>query len=387
MRRLNRNRVLDLIRENGQISCAQICRSSNLSKATVSEIVKSLKKQNFVWEAGEGKSAGGRPPKLLSFNPKGRRIIGVDIDVSVIVVALIDLCGNIESKLKIAVPSDRKELSIAKVLVSHINKLRENSGIGTRNLLGVGVAMTGEVDESGVVLYSSGFGWRNVDLKGILTRYCGLPAFVDNRARAMALGEHWLGSGRGGANLIYVNVSDGVGSGIILDGNLYRGAFSRGGEIGHTTMVKGGPVCRCGKRGCLEALVSGPAIVRWVKERTGDKAFSNVPRKPDEILDAALKGDRLAVKALQHAGYYLGVAIAGLINTFDPESVVLSGYVINRSGGLLPGIVREQVVSHVFDSKMRPMSIEEGMLGENAGIIGAAGLVYQNLLKYPVVRV
>jgi predicted NBD/HSP70 family sugar kinase len=211
----------------------------------------------------------------------------------------------------------------------------------------------------------------------------------------MALGEHWYGAGKGTGDMIIIDIDAGIGASAISDGRIVRGRHSMEGEMGHNLIIPDGPLCICGKRGCLEAVASGSAIISKIRHGLKEGIKSNISdliNSPSTrmairaVFQAAKEGDEFANQVINEAGYYLGLAIAVIINYTDPELVVLTGCVTSEGKGMLLKIIKDVVYERVVDSSSRTIRIEEGVLGDNATLIGAATLVYREAFRLPLVH-
>ena len=256
----------------------------------------------------------------------------------------------------------------------------QQSGTGWRELEAVGVSFGGPVDfPAGRTVRCHHLpGWEGVALRDLVAAWAGLPAVMDNDANAAALGETAFGAARGCEHVLYLTVSTGIGGGLVLGGRIYRGANSAAGEIGHTLVAPGGPECTCGRRGCLEAVASGPGIARAAREALEAGEASTLGKIPREELTArhvaeAAKSDSLAARIMQQAGEYLGVGIAAAVNLMNPEMVVIGGGV-SEAGDVLLGPVRESVRRQAVPESVRHLRIAAGELRERGGLLGAAAL-------------
>jgi glucokinase len=230
-------------------------------------------------------------------------------------------------------------------------------------------------------------------MKDFIEQELGIHAYVESDGGTMALGEYYYGIGKGSRDLVCIDVDAGVGAMAVLDGKLRRGSNRMFGEIGHTLMVSDGPVCTCGKRGCLETVASGSAILARVRTALQEKRVSSVsdavfstsvPEALRAVFEAAAQGDELAREMVLQAGNYLGLAAAAVINLMDPERVILTGSVIWESREMILNRIREVAAEQVLDSKFRLLHIEAGSLGNKASLIGAATLVYEDIFKVPL---
>jgi glucokinase len=244
----------------------------------------------------------------------------------------------------------------------------------------VSIAACGSVDtESGTIIFSPNLsGWRNIPLRSIIQERLGVEVILINDANAAALGEYYLGAGRGAGNLLFLSLGTGIGGAIIIDGDLYTGASGGAGEVGHMTINTEGPVCSCGNRGCLEALVSGTAIAREAIERLklgGSSYFLKVDNgkriTAEKVADAALNGDPLALDVIHEAAEYLGIGMVNLINILNPDIIIVGGGVAGM-GELLLGPARKLVQEKAFPGLANSLSIVPGKLGGDAGLLGAA---------------
>jgi glucokinase len=254
------------------------------------------------------------------------------------------------------------------------------AGVAWGDLSGAGVSFGGPVDfPSGrTVTCHHLAGWEGFPLREAVRDRSGLPTVIDNDANAAALGEATFGAARGCAHALYLTVSTGIGGGVIIDGRVYRGAASMAGEIGHTLVAPDGPVCTCGKRGCLEAVASGPSIARAAREalETGEaSALASIPRSrltAKDIAEAAVR-DTLAACIMGQAGEFLGIAIAGAVNLLNPNVVVIGGGV-SGAGDVLFGPVREAVARYAVPESARELRLVAGELGQRGALLGAAAL-------------
>lgn len=217
--------------------------------------------------------------------------------------------------------------------------------------------------------------WKYFPLQEHLGEAFHVPVSLNNDANLAALGEYSFGAGKGCSDLIYLTISTGIGGGIILDNHLYLGASGYAAEIGHTTLQYNGPVCSCGKNGHLEAIASGPAIVRWVKSKLEDETlkehFPEGELNAKLVSDAAEKGNQLAIAAYERAGKYIGIAIADLLHIFNISTVIIGGGV-SRAGELLLGPIRQSVEESVIsDVYLEDLQILPASLGDNSGLMGA----------------
>jgi glucokinase len=244
-------------------------------------------------------------------------------------------------------------------------------------LRGVGAAVPGPLDpQRGIVYFSPNLRWHDFPFGRELSARLNLRTAIDDDANCAALGEQWLGIGKGVRDLIYVIVGTGIGAGLILNGDLYHGARGLAGELGHTTIQAQGPLFACGNRGCLEALAAGPALVERMNNLARSRA--SCPATAREVIGMARAGDVMARQVLTEAGEWLGIGLANAINLLNPEIVALGGGVALDAGELLLAPARRVIRQRAFASAAESARVVLGVLGNDAGLIGAARLAWQS---------
>lgn len=369
IREINRQIVLNYVREREPISRNEIAQETELHRSTVSSIIDELVGNGLIEEFGAGESTGGRPPMLLRIRAGGAVAVGADIGTSRTVVATCDLAGRVLAQERFATPSDPQK-ALAQV-VECVLKFREESGTIER----VGVSLPGIVDpETGVALYVPYFGWRDLPVTHVISSATKLPATADNDANAAALAELWLGRPevREARDFILVLVEDGIGTGIVFDGQVYHGERGVAGEFGHMTIGTGAPVaCASGSYECWEAFASERAALARYARLSGAEDAGRVSM--DELIDRALGGCTAAVSALVETARYLGVGVSNLIKGMSPESVIVSGTIV-RAWPLIEKEIK-RVVEESHCSVPLTLRITPSSLGEQPTLMGAFSLV------------
>jgi glucokinase-like ROK family protein len=389
--KLNKRRVLKLIRDNLSISRAEISKLSGLSAPTVSRIVESLIKEGLVEEIGRGISNGGRRPMLLKFCPDNNFIIGIDLGTTNIYGVLTNLEAEIISEEKIATRVEEGFYSVMDRTFEVIQRLERQLGKKQNRLCGIGLAVAGLINRKrNIVAFSPNFRWHDVDIMGYLGQKTEIPIFFDNVTRVMALGELCYGVGRKYKNFICVNVGYGIGAGIIINGQSLSGIKGMAGEFGHITLEKNSRIqCYCGNFGCLEALSSGNGIARaarmelekGAKSILFDMCEGNLNNLTAEMVaEAARKGDVVAWSVFHRAAEYLGVGISALINLFNPEAIVIGGGV-TQAGDILFDTVRSTVKARALNKISRDVEILPATFGPKAAVMGAISLILQKVLN------
>lgn len=391
MKSLNRSIVLTTIRSHGPISRAEIAKRTALTPPTVTNIVNELLNEKFVVESEVGASSGGRKPILLKLNAESFAIVGIDVGVSAIKAILTDLDAAVLQDIRAPIPPRPDEATFMQQLHRVVAALIEAAG-PLRKVVGIGIGMHGLVNpEAGESVFAPNLHLRNVPIRKRLEQAFGLPVYVENDVVAMALGELWFGGGTETDHFICVNIGEGVGAGIVLNRQIFRGSSYSAGEIGHTTVDLNGPRCSCGNYGCLQTLVSGPAIAESVqneialgrRSKLERSAFGSLQTITGELVyEAALEGDELALEAFRKAGRLLGISLTNMIHTLNPQKIILGGGV-SGAGPLLTKPLEETVKARALESSVRSLTIETSRLGSRATAIGAVTIVLSRLFAQP----
>jgi len=387
----NRLNVINLIRTKRLTSRIELSKETGLKTSTISNIINSFINDGLILEKEIGESPLGRKPKLIELNNLAFYAIGVEIGVTHINVGLMDIWGNLATKIEVPVNEEHDKSEIMNIVIGSIKDILSEAKEKCQQVKGIGVGVMGLVEpESGILHFSLHHNWKNIPIKSILKEEFKLPVIVDNDARAMALGEHWFGAGRGVKNLVLINISDGIGSGIIINGKPYYGASGIAGEIGHTSIDYNGPKCGCGNYGCLETFVSGSVIAARARKAIERGAQTIITRlvngKLEKITDevvyqAAKKEDEFSLKLLKSIGEYLGVGIVNIINIFNPEVILVGGRMIQISKIIFES-AKKVAMERILEMTGKSVKIIPFLLGGNAGTIGAATLITRDIF-YP----
>ncbi len=385
IRETNLSIVLNAIRQAGFISRADLVRRTQLSATTVSALVNVLIDSGFIFESGMGESSGGRPPILVQFNYRFRHVLGVDLGATHITVMAMDLQGQVIAREYRPFDVMGDPAGATAAILELVGQVMDRADLDVNAVLGLGIAcptpLEGEaLDQlSGVILPL----WAGYDMMAVIRRKLGFPAYLENDANAGVIAEKWWGEGFNYSNLAYIKLATGVGSGLMINNEIYRGDSGTAGEIGHTTIDPTGPTCRCGNQGCMESMVGVPAIVREAQQRLGHyqpEWWSNGPLTIDRIIAAALSGDPATRSIIENAGSFLGIAIANLVNLFNPGLIVLGGDLV-AAGDLLLNAVRTAVKRRAMPKAAREVKITVSSLGDDAVAIGAATLAIHNAFQ------
>jgi predicted NBD/HSP70 family sugar kinase len=379
MRELNERIVLNLVRQAGPISRAELARRSNLSRSTVSSIIAPLLEANIVREVGAGDSQGGRRPIMIEFNYQSGFVMGAELGTEALTVLLTDLASNVLRCVQVPIEIAAGPGACVPQVATLIERTAAAAGIALGAILGVGVGVPGPLAAAAGRLIAPPImpGWHSVPLRALLEERLGMRVFLENDANLGALAEQRLGAARGWRNVAYVYLgSRGIGSGLLLDGRLYRGDIGSAGEIGHLMMDEDGPVCRCGSIGCLEAIAGTPALLR--RARDAGLQAENVAA----LIELAQQGDTQTIAIIREAGEHLGVAIASLVNMLNPGCVVIGGG-LAAAGDLLLDPLRATLQRRGLPVAAEHVAILPGALGADVVAMGGVTIVIQHAFSTP----
>ncbi len=395
VRETNLSLVLRLIHNQSPLSRAQLAGITGLNKSTVSSLVDELIERGLVHETGSNTGGTGRPATLLEINPQAGCIIGVELGVDFVSVAVTDILGNILwRRREDANPSDDQE----KMINQTLQIVKDAMAAGKRKnykFLGLGLSTPGTVDvNKGLLIFAPNLHWHNVPFVKIFSEQTKLKVFVENDANAAAIAEHLFGTARQSQDFLFVFAGVGIGGGLFLNGKLYRGRNGYAGEIGHFPIMSepSQNVCHCGNRGCWETYANQYSIIQRVQARLEVKRSSIIPKLMAEqgaplsiplIKQAADAGDKEAIDSFSEAGRAMGQGFAGLVNIFNPEKIILGGPLSIAGEYLLPSI-KETVDLHAFPEINKQVEIVLSPFGPDASLIGAIAIIVDDVLSHPI---
>jgi glucokinase-like ROK family protein len=368
------------LRTHGPLSRAEVSRQSGLTKATISKIVERLENNNIIERIGRGDNARGRKSILYSYNASSALAVGIEVRQEDLRGVVTQMDANPLRSYSIPMPSTRIE-----EVITGIMKILENVRSEFNNpVVGMGIGVPGVCDKQReTVIYSERLNWKMVPLVELIHQHADLEVYVENRANAAALGEYWLGAGQETESSIFIHIGSGIKAGIILNGELYIGGNGSAGEIGHIVIAHDGPLCVCGKRGCLEALASTTAMTNYMlwmiqngqAEELAAKLSNRVDHLAiDDVLEMAKLGDEIALKVLKESAEYIGAAVAILINAFNPKRVIIGDFA-NQAPPIFLETVRETAFQQSFKVPWEGVEIVTSKLGYQSVVIGAAALM------------
>lgn len=367
--------LLQLLRDETPRTRAELAKLTGLARSTVGARVDALLATGLLAPSGEAASTGGRPPVQFAFNPQARVVVGADLGATHGRVALTDLGGKPIGEVAEDVDISAGPDLVLDWLTSRTQRLLDDAGRDASQLIGIGIGLPGPVEHStGRPMRPPIMpGWDRYDVPAHIRRHFDVPVLVDNDVNIMALGEHATAH-PGVEHLLFVKVATGIGAGIINGGVLHRGAVGAAGDLGHVATPHAADVlCTCGNRGCLEAVASGSAISKQLKEIGIDAATST------DIVELARGGNGPAADAIRRAGRTIGEVLATCVSLLNPSVIVIGGSLGLAEGNLIAG-VREVVYGRSLPLATGALQIVPAATGEQAGVIGAATMVIQHAL-------
>ena len=392
VREINQFHILNAIRIAGAISRVEIARITGQSRATATNITARLIVENLIYEKEtEDRSRRGRKRVLLALNPDAAYVVGVKLSAYRISCAVTDIQADVKSSVNMPVrTSERPVKFVADLIEEGIRHCISEARIDLSQVSGIGLGIPGFVDSrSGVCFWTPLYQKGDVPLKDLIQKRFQIETLIENDTNTVTLAHQWFGEGKGIDNFLVVTIEDGVGMGIVVNGQLYRGARGIAAEFGHVVVDPNGRDCRCGKKGCIEAYASNFSILdeaqaaidkgEWHHERVPDLRF-------EEVVTAAQSGERILQNIFTNAGTFLGMGLAGLIQIFNPTKIIISGEGV-RAGNLMFQSLRCTIRLHTNPALYDASEIVIQKWRDTDWARGAASLVLQELYKSPFNRV
>lgn len=392
VRRHNLSLVLRLLATHGQRSRADVAKITGLTRATVSSLVADLIDRGLVRELGPGIDQHiGRPATMLELDGGHVVTVGAEVNVGNTSILVNDLAGNtVYSRRR---PLDSSTTQVDAVVPRIVSEIRKGIAVAEasgRQVVGITVAVPGVTDLTGsIVTLAPNLGWRRVPLLDLLTAELGhdIPIQIDNEANLGAMAEVRIGSLSGSTNLVYVLAADGVGAGVIVNGGLIRGASGAAGEVGHMTVQPRGALCACGSRGCWETTVGLRSLLRAAVPDLADELIADVRLSPEakiaSVTARANANDKSALRALSTYGHWLGIGLANIVGTFNPQGIILAGFLPDIAPWIMTGAM-EAFWHNALSDSAHACKIELSRLGFSAAGIGGVILATDRIFANPL---
>ena len=352
-------KIVSFLYDNGNASIAEIVKFSKISQPLVASLVEDLLVFGILLDNGVGESIGGRRPNIFCINPEYQFVVGIDINLHTLTIALFDLSNKLVSRVEYKNFDLENSLGYADELVNKINDLLRKKKVPVTKVLAMGVSIPGLIDAKNGISFTH-LTFHKDGLAAFLSAKLGFSVVLDNDARMMALGEKAFGKAKGKKDVLCLNLSNGIGLGIILNGKLYSGKNGFAGEFGHILIDPDGDLCYCGKIGCLETLTSGTILVRKIREAIDNGQPSLLSKYKGEgkkidlraVVDAIIKGDQFAIDQLNKMSEYLGRGLVTLIHLLNPEMIIFGGrlahtgkYIVNPVNMVLNKYAMDRISS------------------------------------------
>jgi glucokinase-like ROK family protein len=389
---ISEKKLVDLVRKHGETTKASLVYYTDYSRTKITVCIDSLLNKNIIVANPNTEYSGGRRSKTFSLNGSLALVAGVDIGATSIDLGIADFSGKLIARYAETASVKDGPIKILGRVCSLLEKMLKEKKLDSEKMSGIGIGVPGPVDFSVGTLVSPPImpGWEEYPIiQTVQQWFPSANVVVDNDVNVMALGEIHRGAGQGIDNLIFVKIGTGIGAGIICEGRIYRGTNGCAGDIGHISVSKSGPLCRCGNMGCLEAVAGGPAIARRALDAAQAGRSSVLLKyyetngevlRAEHVGEAAREGDALAIEIIRKSGQCVGDVLASLVNFYNPQMIVIGGGVTNL-GNLLLSSVRQAVLQRSTALATRDLRIVFSEIGADAGVIGAVNLAMDYLFS------
>jgi len=391
LKNYNISKILSILRQYERLSRIELSGVSSLDKKTITNITKRLLEDKQI-EVVEYRYEGmGRPKAMLGLRGDYCKCIGLDLGGTYISGVIIDFTGAVVCSHNVDIYSEMEPETLIKISYNIIENLLKKAKISVEDVNGIGISIPGFIDkETGMAILSENIPkWSKVPLEKIFSKKYNKPVYIDNNSRLMAVAELWYGKGKDQKDFLVFDLGLGIGCGIVIDHNVYAGGSGKSGEVGHTIVEVDGPLCTCGRHGCIESLASGWALVMQVQEAikndvptmlTEMKSGKGGAASTEDIRLAAELGDKFSIELLEHAGEYIGIGIANAIDLFNPSLVIINGALI-VGNEVLSSAIRKTVEEQTMPQIYSDTKIVESEIGVLASAIGAATLCLEKSTK------
>lgn len=392
-RAYNRANLLHQIRTKGLISRIDLARSTGLSQASVTTMIAELRDEGLIVEKKSGPYEGGRRPVLLGINADGIHVIGVNISIGQIRVVVINFLSEVVGTYTCLLdkafyqPED-----LAHKIVRAVQACMWESNFSKDQISGVGIGIPGLVDSaSGVIKFLPNYGWEDVPFRDMLQKEMNHPVYIDNSSNNLAIAEYWWGSGKGVDNFLVVTLENGVGAGSVVNGQLMRGHQGIASEFGHLCIDPNGPLCRCGRRGCIETYSGNNGIIREAKKLIGQGKWNTQDVSAGklvfkDVLEELQTGNEELIALYEKAGEVLGIGVSNLITLFNPELLIITGKGVMAGDALFDSMYRkiEELKSDKYGYFNAEIIVQTWTDGDWARESGT--LVLREIYKSPVMK-
>ncbi|HZK25927.1 MAG TPA: ROK family transcriptional regulator [Thermoclostridium sp.] len=330
LKEFNQAIVLELIRQHKRLSRKELSVLTGLSPTACGSITRALIKDGFLHETGQGESTGGRKPVMLEIKPDSYYAVGFDIGMNELKMVIADITSNILVQRSLKYSQGISVEKVIAIIRDEFFKTIEAEKLSHEKFIGCGLSIPGILDrETNKIIMAPNLSWSEVDLGSIVREVLNMPVYIENEAMCSAICEHWIGECSNIGNFVCINVESGIGAGIFIKDSIYRGHSGSAGEIGHLIVNENGRLCGCGNQGCLETYASTRYMLTEISEKLKCGYTSEIIKTTadtltwDKVVNAAFEGDKLCLKVLERGAVFLGFAVAFLINTLNPEAIVL----------------------------------------------------------------
>ena len=380
-------KIISHLYYNGVASIAEIVKTAKMSQPLVASLVEDLLGFGVILENGIGESIGGRRPNLYCMNPEYQYVVGVDINLHTLNLAVFDLNNQLIYREEFKEFELENSSEYCQALIGKINVALETISIEREKVLAVGISIPGLVDAENGLTHTH-LSFAEDGLRAYLNRKLGFPILLDNDARTMALGEKAFGKAKDKKNVLCLNLSNGIGLGMILNGELHSGKNGFAGEFGHILIDPEGTLCNCGKIGCLETLTSGKILVRQIKEGIEKGQESFLAKYKDEgkkidlraVVDAILAGDQFAIDQLNKMCEYLGKGLVTLIHLLNPEMIIIGGR-LAQAGKYIISPVSMWMNKYAMDKISSETELVNSDLLDDAALMGTMANVMKKIVS------
>ncbi|MCH1625210.1 ROK family transcriptional regulator [Ferdinandcohnia quinoae] len=373
MKKQNKNLVLDIIKNKSPISRMEISKITGMSPTSITRIVHELHEQGFVRETELVTSGVGRKATLLDVYDDVLYTIGVEIDRLIVKVGIVNYIGEIISFESMTRDVTENYSDTLEKLNNCIKELMTEKDIRTEKILGIAVGLPGFIDyKNGIVKVSDQLGWKNANLANDLKKHTGFEVIVDNELKMKIVAENFMGMAKDSLNAVLVGIGSGIGSALILNGEIYRGESNNAGEIGHTVIDPTGNVCSCGKIGCLATYISEAAIL-------ADSRKVKDVQSIDDVFDSYRNGESWAINILDRTSTYIALAISNILCLYNPEVIILSGNTIKKFPEIKEAIEKKCDL-YIWEPLKEKVKIVYSMFTDRGVVLGAAIQAQNTLL-------